>query len=195
MKNYKKAPKFVVESNIGPIKLTDYMGKWLVLFFYDKDFTPVSTSEMISLGKNYNSFCELNTDIIAINHDSIPTHLAWINDISKNSGVNIPFCIACDEDYSISNYYDVEDKSCVYIISPDQCIVSVLTYPIDIGRNIAEILRIVSALQESQNDDCLMPANWIPGCDTFSRSSNSYIELMDKLRGSTNWYFDPKRLI
>ena len=84
---------------------------------------------------------------------------------------------------------------CVYIISPDQCIVSVLTYPIDIGRNIAEILRIVSALQESQNDDCLMPANWIPGCDTFSRSSNSYIELMDKLRGSTNWYFDPKRLI
>ena len=174
MKNYKKAPKFVAESNIGPIKLTDYMGKWLVLFFYDKDFTPVSTSEMISLGKNYNSFCELNTDIIAINHDSIPTHLAWINDISKNSGVNIPFCIACDEDYSISN---------------------VLTYPIDIGRNIAEILRIVSALQESQNDDCLMPANWIPGCDTFSRSSNSYIELMDKLRGSTNWYFDPKRLI
>ena len=140
MKNYKKAPKFVAESNIGPIKLTDYMGKWLVLFFYDKDFTPVSTSEMISLGKNYNSFCELNTDIIAINHDSIPTHLAWINDISKNSGVNIPFCIACDEDYSISNYYDVEDKSCVYIISPDQCIVSVLTYPIDIGRNIAEIL-------------------------------------------------------
>ncbi len=190
-----KAPRFCADSTQGQVKLTDYIGKWLILFSYDKDFTPVCTTELMAIAKLYKNICDMNADVLAFCKDSVPTHIAWANDISKNCGVSIQFPIVSDEDNSICNMYGVQDKSCVYIINPEQCIVATLSYPRCVGRNIPEILRIISALQSSTENSTQTPANWLPGCDMFSNSRNSYIDFMDKFRDNSTWFFDTKRLI
>jgi len=176
------APRFCANTTIGPIKLTDYIGKWLVIFSYDRDFTPVCTTEIISLSKLESNFNDINADILCMSCDSIPTHIAWVNDISKNTGIIIPFPIISDEDRQISNLYNMQENNCVYIIDPKQNIRSILTYPQNIGRNVSEIFRIVSALKATDDTNSFTPANWEPGNEVLECTPNGYIELMDRLR-------------
>lgn len=189
MNNMNLAPRFCANSTIGPLKLTDYMGKWLVILSYDNDFTPVCTTEVIALSKLYNNFLDNNCDILMFSKDTLPTHIAWINDISKNTNVSVPFAIVSDENGEISNLYNTSGANSVYIIDPDQVIRSNITYPKNIGRNMSEILRTVCAMQETDVSNSLTPANWLPGNDVLVDSPNGYVELMDRLRSSTRGDF------
>lgn len=187
---YSKAPRFVCESNIGPIKLTDYIGKWLILFSYNSNFTPVSTTEVVSFSKYNKEFNNRNCELLGLSLDNVPSHLAWIKDIESSTGVTVPFPLLSDTDENVSNLYSMipensptnEPTRNVYFISPDQMICCILMYPTDTGRNVSEILRILDALQTSINNDVETPANWLPNLSTISKNSRGYIDLMENIR-------------
>ena len=187
---YCKAPRFNCESSIGPIKLTDYIGKWLILFSYNSNFTPVSTTEVVSFSKYNDEFNKRNCNILGVSQDNVPSHLAWIKDIENTTGITIPFPLLCDTDKTICKLYNMipqteensEPSRNVYFISPDQKICCILIYPKNIGRNISEILRILDALQTSTSNEVETPANWIPNLSTIEKCSRNYIDLMDNIR-------------
>ena len=167
------APNFSANSTIGKINLSDYTGKWIILFSHPGDFTPVCSTEILAFTEMYNEFTKRNCVLLDISLDSISSHLAWINDLYKISKLEIPFPIISDTNLNISKKYNMVSKNNniirkVYIICPEQKIQCILSYPITIGRNIVELLRILDALQISKKNKVLTPANWIPGLPTLN---------------------------
>lgn len=185
---YTKAPRFNCDSSIGPVKLTDYLGKWVILFSYNSNFTPVSTTEVVSFSKYNDEFQERNCELLGISLDNVPSHMAWIKDIENSTGVTISFPLLADTDKEICTMYNMiqgdSNEPCrnVYFISPEQEICCILTYPNEVGRNISEILRILDALKTSKEGQVETPANWMPNLSTIEKCSRSYIDLMDNIR-------------
>lgn len=195
------APRFVANSTFGPLKLTDYIGKWIILFSHSSDFTPVCTTEIISFSKYNDEFKKRNCELLGLSLDSNPSHLAWIRDIEQNSGVCVPFPIISDLEKDISNTYgmiptcsnSLRTVRNLFIIDPNQKIRCILVYPIENGRNISEVLRMLDALQLSDKEKMMTPANWVPGLASISPSPQDYNELMEniKMKNTKNcmdWY-------
>ena len=196
-----KAPRFIATSTFGPLKLTDYMGKWLILFSHPSSFTPVCSSEMMTFAKYNDEFNKRNCSLLGLSIDSNPANLAWVTDMEKNSGISIPFPIISDLGKEIAKQYgmihnDVSNTQTVrnvYFIDPNQVIRCILIYPMENGRNIPEILRMVDALQLTDNEGILTPANWIPSQNGIIPSPKNYTDLMDKMKQNNtnncmNWY-------
>ena len=185
-----KAPDFKANTTNGPIKLSDYEGKWIILFSHPGDFTPVCTTEFLCFAKYYNEFKKRNTEIIGLSIDSNNSHLAWIYNIFQFTGIEIPFPIIEDRDMSIAKLYGMISKPmsttstirAVFIIDDKQILRTILYYPLTTGRNIPEILRIVEALQTSDKDDIVTPANWFPGMPVILPYPKNYKELKDKVK-------------
>lgn len=195
------APRFIGNSTFGPLKLTDYIGKWLILFSHPADFTPVCSTEILSLAKHNNEFKKRNCELLGLSVDSNPSHLAWVKDIEDNTGINIPFPIISDLDKNISNMYGMIPQNSestqtvrnVFFIDPTQKIRCILVYPETNGRNITEILRMVDALQTTDSQGVATPANWMPGLATIIPSPQNYSDLMDSLKVNNSkncmdWY-------
>ena len=191
-----KAPDFKANTTFGPIKLSDYKGKWVVLFSHPGDFTPVCTTEFLSFSKYNDEFEKRNTKLIGLSVDSNNSHLAWVYSIFKITGVEIPFPVIEDKDMKISNLYGMISKDvsttetvrCVFIIDDKQILRTMLYYPMTTGRNIPEIIRIIEALQTSDRDKVVTPANWFPGMPVISPYPKTYKELKDKINTSTEGY-------
>jgi alkyl hydroperoxide reductase subunit AhpC len=166
-----KAPDFKANTTNGPIKLSDYTGKWVVLFSHPGDFTPVCTTEFLCFTKYYDEFKKRNTELIGLSVDSNSSHLAWIYNIFQLTGVEIPFPIIEDRDMSIAKLYGMISEPMsntstvrtVFIIDDKQILRTILYYPLTTGRNIPEILRIIEALQTADCNSVAIPANWVPG--------------------------------
>ena len=147
------APRFVADSTFGPLKLTDYMGRWLVLFSHPASFTPVCSSEIMSFAKYSDEFRKRNCQLLGLSVDSVPSHLAWVKDMEQNSNIHIDFPIISDCNRNISNMYcmiphnsdSTQTVRNVFIIDPEQKVRCILIYPMQNGRNISEILRMVDA--------------------------------------------------
>lgn len=187
-----RAPRFVSDSSEGPLKLTDYIGKWVVLFSYPENFTPVSTTEIVSFSRYQEKFKEKNCELIGISPDSTSSHIAYIQDIEKNTGSRINFPLISDTDGIVKDLYDMKNNRCTYFIDPSQKIRCVLVYPYENGRNIGEILRILDSLQETDKSQVNTPANWSYNLATIEPSSRGYIDLMDNIKKNNfmNWYID-----
>lgn len=196
-----KAPLFVADTTMGKRKLTDYMDRWVVLFSYPGDFTPVCTTELIALAKVYPEFEKRNTALIGLSVDSVPSHLSWIHNIHRNTGIQIPFPIISDSTMDISKKYSMISPNVattktirkVYIIDPDQRIRAILEYPLETGRNIGEILRLLDALQFSDNKNLYTPANWIPNQSAILPPPKTYNDILDNINNSNtfnciDWY-------
>ena len=196
-----KAPDFKANSTFGPIKLDDYRGKWLVFFSHPGDFTPVCTTEFMAFTKAYPKFAAKNTCLLGLSIDSNPSHLAWVYDIYKRTGMQIPFPILEDRDGSIAKAYGMlpENPSSfatvrnTFIIDPNQVIRAILIYPYTNGRYIPEILRLVDALQTSDAEKVVTPANWTPGSPVIVPPPNTYSELMQRVENPEgldceSWY-------
>ena len=102
-----RAPLFNADTTFGNIKLSDYEGKWLILFSHPGDFTPVCTTEFLSFAKMYPEFKKRNCELLGLSIDSTPSHLAWVNNIHKNTGISIPFPIIADRDMQIAKRYSM----------------------------------------------------------------------------------------
>ncbi len=166
-----KAPDFTAITTYGNRCLKDYEGKWLVFFSHPGDFTPVCTTEMIAFANAYQYFQKMNTELLGLSIDSNASHLAWMNDIFKRTGIVLPFPIVADRSGEIARLYGMISKGIsntqtvrdVIIIDPNGVVRIILTYPLNVGRNIAEIIRAVQALQMSECSNASTPVNWIPG--------------------------------
>ncbi len=179
------APDFYANTTFGPMKLSDYRDKWVILFSHPGDFTAVCTSEFIAFANEYAKFQELNVQLIGLSIDSNTSHLAWVNSIYQTTGVKIPFPIIADRTAEIARLYGMiapdastqETVRNVYFIDPSMVIRAITIYPLTNGRNIYEILRLLEALQTTDMEKVITPANWLPGQPALVPVPKTYSEL------------------
>ncbi|RJS73226.1 MAG: peroxiredoxin [Candidatus Syntrophoarchaeum sp. WYZ-LMO15] len=165
------APDFEAVTTFGKIRLKDYRGSWLILFSHPADFTPVCTTEFIAFTEIYEEFKKRNTELLGLSVDSISSHIAWIRNIEEKLGVKIPFPIIADLNREVAKKYGMihpgssktETVRCVFIIDPEGILRAMLYYPLTNGRNMDEILRLLDAIQTSDEHKVATPANWKPG--------------------------------
>ena len=190
------APDFEANTTMGHIRLSDYKGKWVVLFSHPGDFTPVCTTEFICFAKYYEEFQKRNTDLIGLSVDSNSSHLAWVYNICTLTGIEIPFPIIDDVSMKVSRLYgmiseaisDTSTVRSVFIIDDKQILRTILYYPMTTGRNIPEIIRIIDALQTSDRDNVVTPANWLPGMPVILPPPKTCKELKNRVKSCTKEY-------
>ena len=165
------APDFTAETTKGEISLSDYKGKWVVLFSHPSDFTPVCTTEFVGFQGIKEDLAAINTELIGLSIDSVHSHIAWVRNIEQNFDVKITFPVIADLSMDVAKKYgmimpgesDTATSRAVFVIDDKQVVRTIIYYPSSNGRNIPEVLRIVQALQASDKYDIATPANWEPG--------------------------------
>ena len=200
------APEFEAQTTMGNIKLSDYKGKWVVLFSHPGDFTPVCTTEFIAFSKMNTYFNKLNTCLIGLSIDSNASHLAWLYDICLRTGVKVPFPVIADQSGEIARRYgmvaneisNAEAVRNVFIIDDKGIIRVILVYPLNVGRCIPEILRIIEALQTADCNKASTPANWLPGDPVIVPAPKTCDELITRVKeieenkNGISWYLSFK---
>jgi peroxiredoxin (alkyl hydroperoxide reductase subunit C) len=167
-----QAPDFESMTTTGKIKFSEYIkGSWTILFSHPADFTPVCTTEMSGFALEKDFFADHETKLIGLSIDSIHSHIAWVNNVKKNTGILFEFPIIADIDMSVSKLYGMlqpgESETAavraVFYIDPTGKIRLVMYYPLNVGRNMEEIKRALIALQTADKYKVSMPLNWKPG--------------------------------
>lgn len=169
------APNFLARSTRGMLSLSDFRGKWVLLFSHPADFTPVCTSEFIALAKAADRFAALNCALVAVSVDSLYSHLGWLRAIREGFGVSVEFPILEDPSLVIGRAYGmISDQSTdaatmrsTFYIDPAGVIRASSCYPATIGRSVEEMLRVVAALQRVDSGGVVTPEGWRPGDDVL----------------------------
>jgi len=193
-----KAPDFTAVTTHGEIKFSDWKkGSWTVLFSHPADFTPVCTTEFIGFASRAKDFEARNVKLIGLSIDSIHAHLAWVQNIREKAKQEIPFPVIADLDMKVANLYGMIHSvsstatvRAVFIIDDKDVIRLILYYPMNVGRNIDEVLRAIDGLQTADKNGVACPANWKPGDrvivpppktqkDLDKRLSEKYDEVVD----------------
>jgi peroxiredoxin (alkyl hydroperoxide reductase subunit C) len=201
----KPAPAFTAKTTHGMKSLSDYQGKWLVLFSHPADFTPVCTTEFIGFANRAADFAELNCELLGLSIDSVHSHIAWARSIEEKFGVNIPFPIIADLSMEVAKSYgmiqpgasDTAAVRATFFIDPTGILRAMVYYPMSNGRSVDEFVRVLKALQTSDTHKVATPENWQPGQDVIvpppatmadaeARKSQGY--------NYTEWYFSTKSL-
>jgi peroxiredoxin (alkyl hydroperoxide reductase subunit C) len=189
------APSFKAETTSGQLKFPADLGRsWKILFSHPQDFTPVCTTELLELAHLQSEFDKLGVKLVAISTDRLSTHEQWKNAMESlvykdRSNVKINFPMVADEDLSISKKYGMihtasnttRDVRGVFIIDPDNIIQAVYFYPMQVGRNTDELVRMVTALEKTQADNVLTPANWKAGDDVMIHTIPNATDTKDQL--------------
>jgi len=165
------APQFEAATTHGTIRLEDFKGSWLVLFSHPADFTPVCTTEFIAFAAIQDQLREMNCELMGLSIDSTYSHIAWVRNIQEKMGVAIDFPVIADLNKEVALLYGMimpgesktETSRCVFVIDPDQVLRAMIYYPLTTGRNMDEILRLIQALQTTDEHSVATPANWRPG--------------------------------
>jgi peroxiredoxin 2/4 len=165
------APAFEAKTTHGVKKLSDYKGKWLILFSHPADFTPVCTTEFMAFAQHHAEFQALNCELLGLSIDSNYAHLAWVRNIKEKFGVDIPFPIIEDLSMKVAKAYGMvqpgaSDTSAVratFVIDDKGVLRAMVYYPMTNGRSIPEFLRLVEALQTSDAHGVATPEGWRPG--------------------------------
>lgn len=176
----KPAPAFTANTTHGEIEFPKkYEGKWVILFSHPADFTPVCTTEFMTFASMEEEFKALNTELIGLSVDSVHAHLGWVEAIKKYEWENIKnpvvhFPIIDDIKMEVAKKYgmiqgqsDTAAVRAVFFIDPKGILRAFLYYPAALGRNFAEIKRIILGLQKADQDKVALPANWEPGKDVI----------------------------
>jgi peroxiredoxin (alkyl hydroperoxide reductase subunit C) len=178
VKVFQEAPDFkataVAGNEFKTIKLSDYRGKYVVLFFYPLDFTFVCPTEIIAFHKRLDEFKKRDTEVIGVSVDSQFSHLAWKRTPREEGGLGkIDYPLVADITKSISEDYGVliDDAGIatrgLFLIDKEGKIQHITINNTNIGRNVDEVLRVVEALQFTEKHGEVCPANWHPGEDTM----------------------------
>ncbi len=151
------------------VSLSDYKGKWLVLFFYPRDFTFICPTEIEEFGKNYEKFQAINCEVLGASTDSEYVHKAWYETDDRLKNVSYP--ILADTTQEVASLYGVLDtdgsaQRGTFIIDPDGVLKFMLISADSVGRNILETLRVVEAAQTGER----CPANWEHGSKTLGKA-------------------------
>lgn len=166
------APDFTATTTHGPITLSKWApGKWVILFSHPADFTPVCTTEFMEFARLTDEFEKRNCALIGNSIDSIYSHIAWVRDIESKSNQKVKFPVIADLDQKVAQLYGMlhtpssvtATVRCVYFIDPNRVIRAMIYYPLNVGRNIDEVLRVLDALQFADANKLACPVNWRPG--------------------------------
>lgn len=188
------APDFEAVTTKGKIKFSDYAkDKWVLMFSHPADFTPVCTTEMSGFASRKNEFDELNTELIGLSIDSIHAHLGWVNNVSKNTGVYFNFPIIADIDMKVAKLYGMLQPNesetaavrAVFFIDPKKKIRLIMYYPLNVGRNMDEILRALEALQISDKFGVALPLDWKKGDKVIVPPPKTLAEMEERIKDET----------
>ena len=185
------APDFEANTTQGKIKFHDWIGDhWAILFSHPKDFTPVCTTELGYMAKLQPEFDKRNTRIIGLSVDPVAQHSGWAKDIEETQGAKVSYPMIGDEEYKVSKLYgmlpaeasgdaakrtanDNQTVRNVFVIGPDKKVKLILVYPMSVGRNFDEVLRVIDALQLTAKHKVSTPVNWKDGEDVIISGSVS----------------------
>ncbi|KAF0691153.1 Aste57867_17577 [Aphanomyces stellatus] len=177
----KPAPAFtaqaVVNGEFEEISLSDFAGKYVVLFFYPLDFTFVCPTEIIAFSDRVAEFQKLDTVVLAASCDSKFSHLAWINQPRVEGGLGeMKIPVIADITKKIARNYGVliedgEDEGVpfrgLFIISPEGIVRHITINDLPVGRSVDEVLRLVQAFKYTDEHGEVCPAGWTPGAPTM----------------------------
>lgn len=189
-----KAPDFEAVTTKGKIKFSDFAkDKWIVMFSHPADFTPVCTTEMSGFAIKKPEFDALNTELMGLSIDSVHAHLGWVNNVRKNTGVYFDFPIIADIDMKVSKLYGMLQPNesetaavrAVFFIDPAKKIRLIMYYPLNVGRNMDEIIRALTALQVSDEHSVAMPLDWKPGDQVIIPPPKTLAEMDERLADDT----------
>lgn len=188
-----KAPEFeltaVVNGGFKQVKLSDYKGKYVVLFFYPLDYTFVCPTEITAFADAYEQFKKLGAEVMAASVDSQFVHLAWQQTPRREGGLSsLPFPHLADLNKTLSRDYDVLLEGGMalrglFIIDGEGVIQHATINNLGIGRSVDETLRLVQAIQTVKKTGEVCPANWKPGDDTMKadpKGAKAYFEKHNK---------------
>lgn len=175
-------PDLTVETDQGTFSLHEFVGdSWAILFSHPKDFTPVCTTEFGAVAQMADEWAARGTKVLGISVDGVEDHKKWKRDIEAVGGAPASFPIVADEGLALSKAFDMlpaeaympdnrtpadsETVRAVFIIGPDKKLKLSMTYPMNVGRNFAEVLRALDGLQTAAREGVATPANWQVGQD------------------------------
>ena len=178
------APDFTADTTEGKISFHDWIGdSYAILFSHPKDFTPVCTTEFGAVAQLADEWAKRNTKVMGVSVDTVEEHKKWKADISAYAGAPATFPIIDDTSLTVSKLYDMLPAEAylpdgrtpahtatvrtVFIIGPDKKIRLMMIYPMSVGRNFAEVLRALDAIQATDGVPFATPANWVPGEDVI----------------------------
>ncbi|MBI2095640.1 MAG: peroxiredoxin [Candidatus Omnitrophica bacterium] len=160
-----QAQALMADGSFKDVKLADYKGKWLVLFFYPLDFTFVCPTEIQSFSRHYEDFKKLGAEVLSCSTDSVYSHKAWV----ENGLGKVKFPILGDTNHKVSKTFNVllQDKGIAlrgtFIIDPNGVLKSATVNDLPVGRSVEETLRTLQALQTGKLTGC----GWKPGDKTL----------------------------
>lgn len=201
------APDFEASTTKGKIKMSEFAkDKWTVMFSHPADFTPVCTTEMSGFAIRKPEFDALNTELLGLSIDSIHAHLGWVQSVREATGVYFDFPIIADIDMKVAKLYGMLQPNesetaavrAVFFIDPAKKIRLIMYYPLNVGRNMDEILRSLDALQLSDKHKVAMPLDWKRGDQVIVPAPNTLDTLNERLADDsldkTTWYLAKKNI-
>jgi peroxiredoxin 2/4 len=199
------APDFEAKSTHGMLKLSDFRGKWVVLFSHPADFTPVCSTEFVEFARRADEFKQRNVQLLGLSVDSVPAHIAWVRDLQKHFDVKVDFPVIADLDTRVAQRYglihpaasETATVRAVFVIDEKGVVRALIYYPMTLGRNIDEVLRVVDALQTADANACATPANWKPGDKVIVPPPQTLEDAEKRLQSDyevTDWYFSKRSL-
>jgi peroxiredoxin (alkyl hydroperoxide reductase subunit C) len=199
------APDFEALTTNGMVKLSDFKGKWLVLFSHPADFTPVCTTEFMAFSSIAEELKSLNVQLMGLSIDSVHSHLAWIRNVKEKMGVDIPFPIIADLDMKVAKKYGMIHPGqsstaairAVFFIDDKGILRAMIYYPLTAGRYMPEIVRLIKSLQATDKYGVATPANWQPGDKVVVPAPKNKAEMEKRLAEGyecKDWYLCFKKL-
>jgi len=199
------APEFEAVTTHGVVHLSDFRDSWLVLFSHPADFTPVCTTEFVAFAEIYPELQKRKVELLGLSIDSVYSHIAWMRNIEERMKVKIPFPIIADLNKEVATLYGMimpgesktETSRCVFIIDPKGILRAMIYYPMALGRNMQEILRVIDGLQTADTHGVAVPANWKKG-DKVIVPAPKTMEMAEERVGQgyecVDWYLCKKSL-
>ena len=207
------APSFNAKTTMGDISFPkDYKGKWVILFSHPADFTPVCTTEFMTLASMQEDFKKLNTELIGLSIDSLYAHIAWLRKIKEieyngMKDIEVMFPVIEDIKMDVAKKYGMVQPNAsstqavraVFIIDDKEKVRTVLYYPSSTGRNMNEIKRLIIAMQKADKENIATPANWQPGDDVIipppgsCGSAKERVESKEEGKYCIDWFMSLKK--
>lgn len=209
------APPFTARTTQGDIDFpADYAGKWVILFSHPADFTPVCTSEFMTFANMADEFALHNTELIGLSVDGLYSHIAWLRTIQDKiafrdmKNIEVKFPLIDDVSMEVASKYGMimpgeaatQAVRAVFFIDPEARIRAVIHYPLSLGRNFDELLRVVKGLQTADAFDVALPADWRPGERVIVPPAGSCGSAKERMEGAdegvecVDWFFCTKEL-
>lgn len=209
------APAFTAVTTEGQVNFpADYRGKWVIFFSHPADFTPVCTTEFMTFASMQQQFAAYNTELLGLSVDGLYSHIAWLRRIKEKiafrdlKDVEVTFPVIEDVSMNVAMKYgmimpgEASTKAvrAVFVIDPKGTIRVVIYYPLSLGRNFGELLRVVKALQTADHFGVATPADWQPGERVILAAPSSSSAAEVRMEGSadgiecTDWFLCTKEL-